>query len=550
MNQCALMSPEPIARLSLNLDECDKRGFNTHTPRRGFTLGLETMKTSFLYISLYVAVFTVSVHAQAPALASIPAPAKSSPEPTLSATAFPAVEIVPRNAEDSDVGVFHRPARFAQLVGSVARGAVIRVRGQVVIADSKSCDSKVYYALEPFGYLCGDEAKPSNKPPTTGSLFEPIEGSVLPFEYAMVNTPEEELLPMWDSPSDIIEENPAKRMLSRGDTIALEPKTMQVQGEPYRVSIEGDLVSANHSYKMARFSEWQGTAIDQNTHLPFGWATLRKVGVFDSPRGNKIDTVGYRERVDILEEVVVNDQSWLRIGEGRFVRAKDINKVRIIPRPEETVQNPQWFDVDLGEQVVVAYRGDKPQYATLISSGRPPNTTPRGNYPIWGKVNAVTMKSQPYDDKPYYVHKVPWVLFFQAHNALHGAYWHDRFGVVKSHGCANLSPKDARYLFEWVEPKMPPGWTGLRFWDLTQAPVVRVRNSHLRTPIRQERKIGPPDPEEEAERLAKAEARRALEKQKQAQEQTAPALNATTPSNKPSQKVAPPVNQAGGQEQR
>jgi hypothetical protein len=507
-------------------------------------LSLKIVKIPFVYLSLCFIAATVTAQA----------PVKSTPEPVLSATDFPAVEIVPRNAADLDVGVFHRPARFAQLVGSVAKGAVIRVRGQVVIADSKSCDSKVYYALEPFGYLCGDEAKPSKKPPTTGSLFEPLEGSVLPFEYAMVNIPEEELLPMWDSPSDIIEENPAKRMLGRGDTIAIEPKTMQVQGKSYRVSVEGDLVSADHSYKMARFSEWQGTTIDQNTHLPFGWATLHKVAVFDAPRGNRIDTVGYREHVDILEEVLVNDQPWLRIGEGRFVRAKDINKVRIIPRPETTLQNPQWFDVDLGEQVVVAYRGDKPQYATIVSSGRPPNSTPRGNYPIWGKVNSVTMKSQPYDDKPYFVHKVPWVLFFQAHNALHGAYWHDRFGAVKSHGCVNLSPKDAHYLFEWVEPKMPPGWTGLHFGDLTQPPVVHVRNSHLRIPLRQERKIGPPDPEEEAERLAQAEARRALEKQKQTLEQTAPAPastpNTATPNNKPGQKAIPSANQAGGQRQQ
>jgi hypothetical protein len=38
------------------------------------------------------------------------------------------------------------------------------------------------------------------------------------------------------------------------------------------------------------------------------------------------------------------------------------------------------------------------------------------NYPIWGKATAITMKSQEYDDVPYYVNKVPWVMFFQAHS--------------------------------------------------------------------------------------------------------------------------------------
>lgn len=66
------------------------------------------------------------------------------------------------------------------------------------------------------------------------------------------------------------------------------------------------------------------------------------------------------------------------------------------------------------------------------------------------------MKSQPYDDKGYFVNMVPWSTFFQAHNAIHGAFWHDRFGGVKSHGCINVAPLDARFVFEWLKPELPP----------------------------------------------------------------------------------------------
>src|SRR3954467_1038477 len=126
------------------------------------------------------------------------------------------------------------------------------------------------------------------------------------------------------------------------------------------------------------------------------------------------------------------------------------------------------------------------------------------------------MKSQQYDDKAYYVDRVPWALFFQAHNALHGAYWHDVFGVVKSHGCANLAPKDARYLFEWLEPKLPPGWTAVRAWDLTQAPVAHVHNSARERDFFQERNIGPPDKNDETERLEQAIARREAKEREEA----------------------------------
>jgi hypothetical protein len=183
---------------------------------------------------------------------------------------------------------------------------------------------------------------------------------------------------------------------------------------------------------------------------------------------------------------------------------------------------------------VVAYVEDKPVYATLLSSGREPNHTPSGDYPIWGKVSSITMKSQAYDDQPYYVNRVPWVLFFQAHNALHGAYWHDVFGVTKSHGCANLAPKDARYLFEWLEPKLPPGWTAVRALDLTQAPVAHVYDSSRRRPFFQERNVGPPDKDDEAERVAQAIARRDA----QLREAELAGASAVASSDQPS---APPI---------
>ncbi len=45
--------------------------------------------------------------------------------------------------------------------------------------------------------------------------------------------------------------------------------------------------------------------------------------------------------------------------------------------------------------------------------------------------------------------------YFEDGYALHGAYWHDRFGVPKSHGCINLAPEDARRLFFFTEPEVP-----------------------------------------------------------------------------------------------
>lgn len=56
---------------------------------------------------------------------------------------------------------------------------------------------------------------------------------------------------------------------------------------------------------------------------------------------------------------------------------------------------------------------------------------------------------------------VPWIQYFASGYALHGAYWHDVFGVPRSHGCINLAPIDARHVFMWSDPPVPEGWHGV-----------------------------------------------------------------------------------------
>lgn len=60
---------------------------------------------------------------------------------------------------------------------------------------------------------------------------------------------------------------------------------------------------------------------------------------------------------------------------------------------------------------------------------------------------------------------VPWIQYFSAGFALHGAYWHDVFGIPRSHGCVNLSPIDARIVFNWTDPPVPDGWHGINIGD-------------------------------------------------------------------------------------
>jgi lipoprotein-anchoring transpeptidase ErfK/SrfK len=137
--------------------------------------------------------------------------------------------------------------------------------------------------------------------------------------------------------------------------------------------------------------------------------------------------------------------------------------------------------VELSSQTLVAYEGDVPVFATLVSTGRgaegSPTATPKGVHRIWVKLESSTMGNL--DDEnassTYEIEDVPWVQFFSKGVALHGAFWHHGFGRVHSHGCVNLSPLDAERIFRFTGPRVPAGWSAALPIEFDLGTIVRVR---------------------------------------------------------------------------
>jgi len=130
--------------------------------------------------------------------------------------------------------------------------------------------------------------------------------------------------------------------------------------------------------------------------------------------------------------------------------------------PEGIEDDEPWVHVDLGEQTLVVYRGASPVYATLVSSGVEGFDTPPGDFTIMRKYIGDTMANVGDDkDERYSIEDVPWAQYFEGAVALHGAFWHSRFGLRRSHGCVNLSPPDAHRVFDETWPRVPDGWLGV-----------------------------------------------------------------------------------------
>jgi lipoprotein-anchoring transpeptidase ErfK/SrfK/vancomycin resistance protein YoaR len=125
-------------------------------------------------------------------------------------------------------------------------------------------------------------------------------------------------------------------------------------------------------------------------------------------------------------------------------------------RPQTPQQMPpkagKWIEVNLAAQRLTAYEGDWPVLSTLISSGLPRTPTPKGTFEIFTKLRFDDMRGGSVAAGDYYfLPKVPYVMYFAAGGyALHGTYWHNNFGRPMSHGCVNLSTRDAEWLFNWA----------------------------------------------------------------------------------------------------
>lgn len=109
----------------------------------------------------------------------------------------------------------------------------------------------------------------------------------------------------------------------------------------------------------------------------------------------------------------------------------------------------RWVDVNLTLQTLTAYVGIEPVYQTLISSGRPPYYTVTGQFRVYYRLEEQTMDGRQLGFD-YVTPGVPHVQYFYGDFAIHGATWHNDFGTPVSHGCVNVTPEDAKWLYTWM----------------------------------------------------------------------------------------------------
>lgn len=163
-------------------------------------------------------------------------------------------------------------------------------------------------------------------------------------------------------------------------------------------------------------------------------------------------------------------KAWYRVMDDKFpererwVRAE---RLRIFPYEELAPISPdvppeeKRIEVNLADQHMTAFEYDQPVFDAPVSTGdylaNPKYQTPTGSYLVGLKRASQHMLPWDRTFGSYDLPGVPWVAYFtQRAHAFHGAYWHNGFGRIRSHGCVNLAPQDARWVYLWTTPEMRP----------------------------------------------------------------------------------------------
>ncbi len=416
------------------------------------------------------------------------------------------------------------PSGLGRRWGVVRLGTKMEAVG---VLDGPGCGGR-WFQLARGGFVCSDQARAVKG--RLGGVRRPIVPAQarLPGRYVLVGR---DGSAEYADPEDLLADMPLRELAPGfGRTVV---RRIVVEQVPMWKTTRGTYIPAHEVFRV-RGSAFQGQPLDHGTRLPLvlvhlpGTRSMRtprsrpthKVRLFvrfsptqialtrGGPTGRhrtgrrrrsrhggpillaSFQTAGnerltrWKHRHLMLQLRKQRKRAYVRMPDGWWLRADRVRVALSTAPPPEAGPRTKWVDIDLAEQTLVAYEGPRPVYVTLVSTGRH-GRTPAGLFRVWAKLAKTDMEGRGTnedDEAPepsYSMWDVPWTLYFKGGLAIHGTYWHGRFGRVRSHGCVNLSPADAKWLFEWSDPVLPPGWTAILPKGNEPTLLVRIRRGGI-----------------------------------------------------------------------
>jgi hypothetical protein len=403
---------------------------------------------------------------------------RAAPAPAVAALEGPLLPAFPPHVRSlrlrRSIALRLEPGADAKRLGTIAQDTRVLYRQARLGPD---CDKR-WIEIEPRGWVCESLLEPSTRAPDGVELPRLARGELVPGSYGKLAKKARILI--WSGGAV-----KGERGLAGAATVRRYAEAT-IRGAPHWRIGPDQYVRAS-AIEPHVPSPWHGTRLGDETGLalPIGFAVaekspLGKVPVYSDASAATVARELERRTIVSLRETAPDPDGApiaYRIGEGEWLRAADVRVVERAAPPPTTMPGERWIDLDLDRQVLVAYEGDAPVYVTLVSSGKKKTPTETGIYRVWLKFAETDMSGQMADEEAYSVATVPWTQYYAKDLALHTTYWHDKLGMARSHGCVNLAPIDARFLYFWSEPDVPAGWSMAHGLVERPGSMVRVRSA-------------------------------------------------------------------------
>jgi hypothetical protein len=347
-----------------------------------------------------------------------------------------------------------------------------------------------WYAIRPRGFVCvGVEATLDLNHPTLAAMaLAPNMDAKLPYTYARARS-ETPLFERVAGREDAVREV-GKLRRRAGMAVVGSWKAKEPSGAEARLALltDGRFVRAA-DLEAARGSDFAGVELGKNAELPVAFVVKRGVRSFrlDGSEAEKRDLIEYHTQLRLSGRFrsVGSVKYWafdgaaLRASGGAdelWVRHQDVTVVqKRVAFPDFVKDDARWLDLSVTTGTLVAYEGKRAVFVTLVSVARElpeissdtqpvsdgPRPIPLGTFEVKQKdltFFGFSGKDAGGFGEAFEVQDAPWALELSSGQLIHGAYWHDRFGIEHGAGSFELSPADAARIFRFVGPDLPSGW--------------------------------------------------------------------------------------------
>jgi lipoprotein-anchoring transpeptidase ErfK/SrfK len=194
-------------------------------------------------------------------------------------------------------------------------------------------------------------------------------------------------------------------------------------------------------------STFTGVLLTREVTFRFGWVLTETQSVNMTGEANRIF-----KRYQVVHEVPSSGEKpgFIAIGADEWLPEAAVALVSPALPTDAGPNTCRFIYANLTKQTVSVFDKCKLVFATLISSGKN-SWTFEGRFAILNKNEPYSSITPPeWSISEYYIQGVPYFMTYSGDFGFHGAYWQDAFGTAASHGCINMAPADAHWLYEWA----------------------------------------------------------------------------------------------------